>query len=135
MSFVLDSSIALAWIYQDELTPAALQIAERVSQSGAWVPMIWRLEVANSLQNSIRRGRIDVAFRDQALADLSALNITTDSETNALAWTDTLRLADRLQLTLYDACYLELAHRRALPVASLDRDLRAAARKLKIPLL
>jgi predicted nucleic acid-binding protein len=135
MTFVLDSSVTLAWVYQDELTPAAIRLSEKVSQTGAWVPMIWRLEVANSLQTSIRRRRIDAAFRDQALADLSALNIATDTETDRFAWTDTLHLADRLRLTPYDACYLELAQRRALPLATLDKDLRAAGRKLGIALL
>jgi predicted nucleic acid-binding protein len=135
MSFVLDSSVTLAWVYLDELTPATLRLSERVNQAGAWVPMIWRLEVANSLQNSIRRRRIDAAFRDKALADLSVMKIATDAETDAYAWSTTLHLADRLHLTPYDACYLELAQRRALPLASLDKELRAAGRKLGIPLL
>jgi len=135
MSFVLDSSVTLAWVYLDELTPATLRLSERVNQTGAWVPMVWRLEVANSLQNSIRRRRIDAAFRDKALADLSVMKIATDMETDAYAWSTTLHLADRLQLTPYDACYLELAQRRNLPLASLDKELRAAGRKLKIPLL
>jgi len=39
---------------------------------------------------------------------------------------DTLALADRFRLTLYDAAYLELAQRRALPLATLDFDLRKA---------
>jgi predicted nucleic acid-binding protein len=135
MSFVLDSSVTLAWVYLDELTPATFRLSEKVSQTGAWVPMIWRLEVANSLQNSIRRRRIDVAFRDKALADLSVMKIATDMETNAFAWSTTLHLADRLRLTPYDACYLELAQRRALPLATLDKDLRSAGKKLKIPLI
>jgi predicted nucleic acid-binding protein len=135
MSFVLDSSVTLAWVYLDELTPATLRLSERVNQAGAWVPMIWRLEVANSLQNSIRRRRIDAAFRDKALADLSVMKIATDTGTDAFAWSTTLHLADRLRLTPYDACYLELAQRRALPLASLDKELRAAGRKLGIPLL
>ena len=44
-------------------------------------------------------------------------------------------VADRFRLTLYDACYLELAQRRALPLATLDKDLRKAAKTLDIPLL
>lgn len=39
------------------------------------------------------------------------------------------------RLTLYDACYLELAQRRGLPLATLDTDLREAAKTLDIPLL
>ena len=135
MSFVLDSSITLSWIYVDELTPATFELSQTVGRDGAWVPSIWCLEIANSLQVSIRRGRIDTAFRDRALAGLVGLNIAVDQETVAFAWTTTLELADRFRLTLYDACYLELAQRHALPLATLDTDLRSAAYKLSIPVL
>ena len=64
-------------------------------------------------------------FRDAALADLGALDIAVDRETDARAWSATLALADRFRLTLYDAAYLELAARLGLPLGSLDRDLVA----------
>jgi len=35
-------------------------------------------------------------------------------------------------LTVYDACYLELARREGLPLATLDKSLRAAATKAGI---
>jgi predicted nucleic acid-binding protein len=55
--------------------------------------------------------------------------------TKTHSWTKILNLADRFRLTLYDAAYLELAHRRSLPLASLDQELRAAGRALAVPLL
>jgi predicted nucleic acid-binding protein len=135
MSFVLDSSITLAWIYADEWTPDVMRVSQLASDTGAWVTGLWRLEVANSLLMGIRRGRIDGIFRDQALADLSELNITVDTETDSRAWTTTLAIAEHHGLTLYDASYLELATRRTLPLASLDKELRAAAQKLDVRLL
>lgn len=135
MSFVLDSSVTLSWVYLDELTPATLELSRAVSRDGAWVPGIWRLEIANSLQVSIRRQRIDASFRDKALADLANLSITVDGETDKFAWTTTLALAERFRLTLYDACYLELAERCGLPLATLDGDLRSAAQQLDVELL
>jgi predicted nucleic acid-binding protein len=135
MSFVLDSSVTLAWLFVDELTPEILRLSEMASETTVWVPGIWRLEVANSLLMGVRRGRIDAAFRASALADLSMLDIAVDAETDAQAWTATSSLAERFRLTLYDACYLELAQRRALPLASLDNELRAAAQALQVPLL
>src|SRR6266851_4656413 len=90
---------------------------------------------AHGLQVAIRRKRIDVAFRDRALTHLAHLPITIDPETDAQAWTTTLQLADRFQLTLYDAAYLELAQRRALPLATLDSALRPAAEALGLTLL
>jgi predicted nucleic acid-binding protein len=44
-------------------------------------------------------------------------------------------LAERHRLTLYDAAYLELAQRRGLPLATLDRELRTAAGAEKVTLL
>lgn len=38
-----------------------------------------------------------------------------------------LALIEKYGLTVYDAAYLELAHRRQLPLGTLDSDLRKAA--------
>ncbi|MGH7063218.1 MAG: type II toxin-antitoxin system VapC family toxin [Stellaceae bacterium] len=135
MSLVLDSSAALAWIYADETTEAVRRIFEIVAEDGALVPGLWRLEVANSLTVAVRRNRINAEFRNAALADLALLDIRTDPHTDANGWTTTMQFADRFRLTLYDAAYLELAHRRSLPLASLDEELRDAGRALGVPLL
>jgi predicted nucleic acid-binding protein len=127
MSFVLDSSVALAWVYSEETTKAVEQVFQMLSEGGAWVPGLWRLEVANILTMGIRRGRHGPAFRDSTLADLALLPIQVDGETDRHAWGATMKLAERHRLTLYDAAYLELALRRELPLATLDKDLRAAA--------
>jgi predicted nucleic acid-binding protein len=127
VSIVLDSSATLAWIYSDETTDAIRAVFDQVADAGAVVPALWRLEVANSLTVAVRRNRIDAEFRRAALADLALLDIATDQHTNGQAWTETLHLADRYRLTLYDAAYLELAQRRKFPLATLDQELRAAA--------
>src|SRR5439155_4061883 len=119
VSLVLDSSITLAWLYSDEASPAADRVFTAVIDSGAFVPAIWPLEIGNALLQGIRRGRIDAQFRDESLADLGALDISVDSETNTFAWTTALKLADRFRLTPYDASYLELAERRGLPLATI----------------
>ena len=61
------------------------------------------------------------SFSRLALTQLSRLSISTDPDTDA--WTVILQLADRFQLTLYDAAYLELAARRGLRLATLDQGL------------
>jgi predicted nucleic acid-binding protein len=135
VSVVLDSSVTLTWYFEDERTPATIAVLEQIADIGAWVPTLWRLEVANGLQSAVRRGRMDAKLRDASLADLALMNVATDADTNTYAWTTTLRLAERFQLTLYDAAYLELAQRRSLPLATLDRALRAAATALGITLM
>jgi len=135
MSLVLDSSATLAWVYSDEITRTIKELFDAVVNSGAWAPVIWPLEVANSLQTAVRRGRIKANFRDATLADLALINIQIDDETNNYAWSSILKIAHKYNLTLYDAAYIELAQRKSLPLASLDRDLRTAAKAMHITLL
>jgi len=135
MSLVLDCSITLAWVYGDETTDSIRQVFQSLIQTGAWVPGLWRLEVANVLEMGVRRKRHGADFRDATLADLAELPIQVDPETDRQAWGATLDLAERNQLTLYGAAYLELAQRRSFPLATLDGDLRRAATKEGVKLL
>ncbi len=135
MSLVLDSSMTLAWLFEDENSDQADTVLQQVTESGATVPSLWRLEVANALQMAVRRGRIDTAFRDASLADLAALAIVIDSETDLQAWRTTLHIADSYKLTLYDAAYLEQAQRLNLPLATLDKALCDATVKMGVALV
>jgi predicted nucleic acid-binding protein len=135
VSLVLDASLTLSWYFEDERTPAADALLDRVTNTGAVVPSIWRVETANGFQMAIRRQRIDAGFRARALFELARLPIAVDTGTDAYVWTTTLQLADRYQLTVYDAVYLELAQRRVLPLATLDGALRSAASSLGLTLL
>ncbi len=135
MKGVVDASITLSWHFEDERTEASDLVLDRVTEDGAVVPAVWRLEVANGFRTAIRRRRIDSEFRDEALRVLASLPISVDPETDAQSWTGILRLADRFELTPYDAAYLELAHRLALPLATLDRGLRKAGVALGVALL
>src|SRR5438270_13684096 len=135
MSLVLDGSATAAWLIPGGRAAASQRVLDRVGDYGAVVAMLWRLKVGNALTLAVRRKRISRTERADALAKLSDLPIEADSETFIHAWTSTIALADRFNLTLYDACYLELAQRRALPLATLDEDLRKAAKALDIPLL
>ena len=128
MACLIDASLTLSWFFKDEQTPASMKVLGEVADAGAVVPAHWRLEVANGLQMSIKRGRIDHAYRDASLARLQRLPIEVDSETDAQAWDGTLRLAERHQLTPYDAAYVELALRRKVPIATRDNKLAEAAR-------
>ena len=91
--------------------------------------------MTNLLLQAERRGRItaaDIAVRLQLLA---VLPIETGSETHRRAARETLALARAERLTSYDAAYLELAMRRALPLASRDADLLKAAKGQGVTIL
>jgi predicted nucleic acid-binding protein len=131
-SLVLDSSIAISWCLPDEAAPEAGDAQRLLARDGGVVAAHWPLEVTNALVMAVRRKRISTAFRNAALRDLAALPISIDEETSIRAWHDTLRLADAYHLTAYDAAYLELANRKALPLATLDAELCDAAQSLGV---
>ncbi|MDR2154024.1 MAG: type II toxin-antitoxin system VapC family toxin [Burkholderiaceae bacterium] len=135
MSFVLDSSVALTWCFEDEATPVADALLIRLAEGGAHAPSLWPLEVLNALTMAERRGRITSQTRYQRIAFLQTLPVALDGQTAEQAWITASRLAELHRLTLYDAAYLELAQRLELPLATLDVDLRAAASALGVPLL
>lgn len=135
MSFVLDSSISLAWCFEDEQTPAVLELLDRVTETGASAPLLWPLEVLNGLLVAERRHRLDAPRRARLVGFLCELPVALDLDTADKAWDATSKLAERFALSIYDAAYLELARRRRLPLASLDRNLRAAAVAADVPVL
>jgi predicted nucleic acid-binding protein len=125
-ALVIDSSAALSWCFEDEASPESDLLFGQLRDQGAVVPGLWHLEVANVLLQAERRGRIttgDVATRLELIAELP---IATDNETTRRAWREILALARAEGLTTYDASYLELAIRRALPLQTKDTALIAA---------
>ena len=135
MTFVLDNSITMVWFMPDEASESARALLHRTATRGAVVPTLWPIEIGNTLTIAVRRRRISLIQRTQALELLSGLPIEVDAETQRRAWGDTLALADRFRLSFYDACYLELAVRLHLPLASLDNELRTASEGLGLELL
>lgn len=134
--FVLDCSIAVAWCFADEATPALDALLDRVQADGAIVPPLWTLEVSNVLAQAAKRGRLARDAARTRLQLLDMLPIATDDGGTGRVWRDNvLTLAEGTGLTIYDATYLELAIRRALPLATADKALRAAARQRGVTLL
>ena len=134
MSIVLDASMTLAWLFEDEQTDQVLATINHVYMGGASVPPIWRYEVANGLQMAIRRQRITPDYRTRCLDKIDELPITIDPDGVSEIWSTTIKLADLYRLTVYDAAYLELAQRRRLPLATLDAALSKAARESGVDL-
>lgn len=122
--FVLDASITLAWLLDDETNARAETALEALGQHGAVVPALWHLEVRNSLLVAERRKRITPAEVDERLNALSELPIALNDTPDHASAT---ALARKHKLSYYDAIYLELATRLSMPLASLDKRLIKAA--------
>ena len=134
-ALVLDASVALAWCFDDEATTATQEVLARLDTDGAIAPSLLPLEVANVLALAERRKRISPSRLTEFVALLDTLAIEIDSQSSAGVLHDVLNLARGEALTPYDACYLELAMRLGLPLASKDVALRQAAARLGVPLL
>jgi predicted nucleic acid-binding protein len=132
---VVDASIALAWCFEDEASPASDAVLDLVKSDGAIMPSLWHLELANVLLQAERRGRTILGGLVARLELLDQLPIATDAETSGRAWREVLALARSERLTTYDAAYLELAVRRGLSLATRDEALLGAAKRLGIALV
>lgn len=129
MPLVIDASVTIARLMPDETSDVAQMAHDRLLTDEARVPALWWFEVRNVLIANERRGRIGADQVTALLAALSRLPIVLDRSPDESAL---LGLARTFKLTIYDAAYLELAQRLAVPLATLDRDLLAAARTIGI---
>jgi predicted nucleic acid-binding protein len=132
MPFVLDASIAACWAFQDEAHPDAAAALVRIRAEEALVPSLWWFEIRNILVVNERRKRIAEADTAIFLRGLARLPICMDRSPDEAT---VLRLARTHGLSVYDASYLELALREAVPLATLDSALAAAARAEHVPLI
>ena len=125
--------MALAWCFADEQEPYAVAVLKLLENRTGIVPSVWPLEVVNALVNAERRGRLQPARTAELIAEVAKLGIEVDSHTSSHPWKETLTLARRYGLSVYDAAYLELAIRESLPLATLDKALAKVARRVKLP--
>lgn len=113
----------------DEEEPTATSAMQQVAEEGGVTPRIWWCELRNALLVNERRGRISPQQVSDTLADSLSLGISIDDQYDESLL---LELARRYELSAYDAAYLEVAFRRGLALATLDRRLREAAEAMGI---
>ena len=135
MPVVVDASVALTWLFDDEATQETLQFLVDSVETGIVVPGHWFVELANAVRTGLKLGRINDEERARFTTVLQKLTTDVDPLGG-------LELIDRItlialteELTVYDALYFELAQRRRFPLATLDRALIEAARKNSMPLI
>ena len=134
--FVVDASVTLAWCFPGEGTNGTEALLDQLATgSAAIAPSIWPFEVANALLMGERRKRITMAQVTAMLERIAGLPISLDPIWLDSLFGQVLSLARQQHLTEYDASYIELALRENLPLATLDDQLRRAARNAGIALV
>ena len=126
MATVIDASVMGAQLLPDEVySHFAHTILEQLGTTERITPIIFWYEIRNVLLNARRRNRIDRRHFDACLIQLTnEFSLFEDTERNEATVLD---LAQRHNLTVYDASYLETAIRRKASLATFDRDLANAA--------
>lgn len=136
-SFVLDASVALAWLIDRSVDPYAIRVKQLLLKgSRAVVPSLWQLEVANGFVMAERRGLLTPADTNEIFQNfenvlVQSIEITRES----IPIRRVIAAAREFDLTACDARYVELARDQRLPIATLDRRLAASAKKANVPLL
>jgi predicted nucleic acid-binding protein len=133
--FVIDASVTLAWCFDDESSVDADRVLARLEHEEALAPAHWPLEIANALRTAEQRGRMDATELPRLRALLAALPVEVVPVELTSATGTVLEAARTYDLTAYDAAYLDLAAIRGLPLATVDKRLRAAGGRAGVEVL
>lgn len=115
---VVDSSILAGVLFQEDWRKEALQIMQGRSLKA---PQLLAVEIASIALKKHRHGGIDIARDGLSLfaeMDIALFNAPT---------IEVFDLAQRYQLSAYDAAYLWLAAELKAPLATFDEKLATAA--------
>ncbi|MFC3165855.1 type II toxin-antitoxin system VapC family toxin [Ciceribacter thiooxidans] len=125
MAFIVDASVAGAWLLPDEENALAEEAMARLAEDDAVAPDLLRHEIRSILLSAEKRGRISDDFVHSALARFRGLPLQLVGPGDD---TEVVRLSRKYRLSSYDAAYLAIALLEQLPLATLDRRLAEAAR-------
>jgi len=129
VELVLDASVVVALLVRDSPMDIPNAVLDAIDDGAiVTVPPHFQLEVANFLVQAQRSGKLAAAVAQQALRYLQHLPITVDTSMHGQIFTDVIALAQRNSITSYDAAYIHLARTRGARLASLDKQLLAAAK-------
>ena len=134
MRFVVDASVAAAWVLPDEQSTQADAILEMLAVDGAQAPSLLWYELRNILVMATRRGRLADGEAATVIARLRRLPI----ETVDMTLSDDAKAIETSivhGLTAYDAAYLVLVQSRNVPLATADKALARAAGEAGVQLL
>lgn len=130
--FVLDASVTIRWALQDGSAADrayADQVLDSLPTTSAWVPALWYTETIHVLRCAEDAGKFGESALTGFVYRLGQLPIELDSAAPSGIQLAVAAISREFKLSGYDAQYLELARRRNFPIATLDKDLRKAAKK------
>jgi len=134
LSFVLDASVALCWCFEDEADRYARSIFPVLRTTPAVVPAIWPAEFGNGLMVAERRKRISQVAVSELLTAFRELPIRIEPAISSERLPQLVSMARQHGLSVYDTLYLDIALEQELPLATIDKQMKRAARKMGVEL-
>ena len=135
MSLVLDASVSAAWHFRDQDADALHSMLNLAIDHGAVVPDYWQFETASALLRGMRQKRTTGDAIVQFTERLRAFSLEVHAFARHEAFDAIFPLAQEHGLKMFDAGYLALAQRQGIPLATFDRKLADAARKVGVEVL
>ncbi|TAL89385.1 MAG: VapC toxin family PIN domain ribonuclease [Candidimonas sp.] len=134
--FVLDNSVSIRWALLDGSAADrayADQVLDSLHGASAQVPALWYTETVHVLRGYENDGKLGESALAGFVYWLGQLPISLDAASPAGTQLAVAAVSREFKLSGYDAQYLELAKRKNLPIATLDKELRKAAKKTNVP--
>jgi predicted nucleic acid-binding protein len=132
---VVDASIFVAWLLNEPRQLAEQEVWDALVSESALVPVHWPNEVANALRRAVRRNRISLEDIGPTLGDLAPFDIKLSTPPSVQDIEALTKDALRLDLSVYDLQYVNLAKTHRLPLATIDTAMRSAAHKVDVIVL
>lgn len=129
---VIDASVTLACVLNEPRDSD--ELVELLGNCEPVAPWIWWLEVTNALLVRERRKLMTPAQSERVLALLDGWNVELSHRVEARSLAEIAHFSRPHQLTTYDAAYLEAAVSHALPLCTLDSNLKRAAKAIGVKL-
>ena len=130
VAFVVDNSVAVAWLYPAQATDYSEKLLELSSTGTLHTAFIWPAEFANATSVLVKRGILTDPLGNDMIALAGTLGLIVDrAPADAAAL---YQVSRTYRLSAYDAAYLELALRLGMPLATRDSELRRAAEQVNL---
>jgi predicted nucleic acid-binding protein len=130
VDFVVDNSVAVAWLYPGQATPYTEHLLERSTGNTLHTAFIWPAEFANAASVMVKRGLLTDDLGSAMIQTAETFGFMVDRAPADLI--KLYQISRQHSLSVYDAAYLELAMRLGIPLATRDKVLAAASQSLDL---
>jgi predicted nucleic acid-binding protein len=131
VKLVVDNSVAMRWLFADGSEADrqyASEVAAWVETSEVHVPALFVTEAANVILRALKAGVISAQECESRFDLLKDMQASVDPMESVHSAMPLAIKAFEEGLSAYDASYLLLAKKLGCPLATLDKDLRRAAK-------